>query len=97
MKYLPLLFLTNLCLASDYDLAIQKAGEAAYIQSGAQRVVKSVEEYGIRKAKKVGIERELFLGLFLYKTYRTQTITIPMSNNKRLHLRLNSVTIEVSL
>jgi hypothetical protein len=78
------------------EQAVNAALRAAYIQTGAQKVVAQSEDYGqillTNQLKRVGLEREMYLGLGFYKILKSRELTF---NNWRLTENAVYVTIHL--
>lgn len=69
---------TSYSVQHNYTQAVDKAKEAAYIQSGLSARVGEAKAMGEKAVKhfamKAGIEREFGASLYLYKCYRDQAV-----------------------
>lgn len=95
MKYLWLLLITTSVYATDYSTALDKAKEAAMIQSGVQANIDKLRGYGESKAKyyatSLGVDKELAFAIIGYKVYRDKGFSVPLSKTQRLTVHTDRV------
>lgn len=85
---------------SDYSTALDKAKDAAMIQSGVQDNIDQLRSYGESKAKyyatSLGIDKELALGIIGYKVYHDKGFSVPLSKTKRLTVHTDRVELKIN-
>lgn len=77
-----------------YDQAVDKSGDALFVQSGLESRFDMVKDYGNKEAHARGVDNYLGGVLFGYKTYRTKSVSIRLSSN-RISLSQNKVSVEI--
>ncbi len=92
------LAIANTSYADQYDLAKDKALEAALIQTGAKDFQNKLTHYFEIESKKyimkLGVDKPLALGLYCSKVYRDKHLIIPLSSNETLNLRPNEISVD---
>lgn len=83
------------------DVALDKAIEAAYIQTGLQGDVALFENYcsakGTLYVNRWGVAKPLAIGLFTYRTIKHKELALRINSNKKLKLTTNSIGVEWNL
>ena len=77
-----------------YDQAIDKSGDALFIQTGLESRMNMMKDYGSRKAEDLGVGEVLGASLFGLKTYRSKSVSFRLTGNK-VSLYQNKVTVEI--
>ena len=80
------LLLNTLCHADAYDLALSKAQEAAYIQSGAASFVNNIQDYTkkqtVSRLSEYNLQKEVGASLFLYSIIRNKQLTLHLQRKE---------------
>lgn len=75
-----------LLYADNSEVALEKAKEAALIQSGVQKFIDNLKNYGTKeihnKLIKFGVEKEIAGCLYTYKVIRDRSISFPISRKR---------------
>lgn len=82
------------CIASEYDTALAKAREAAYIQTGAQDLVNKVTIYAQKELEKKHVPVTSLL--YCYKTYTSKSLIL-RHKDKNLTLEPKSITASIKI
>jgi hypothetical protein len=89
-------FLTNSYAVPNYDAALAKAQEAAYIQSGLKnfenQFTKYMENESKKYVRKAKVEKELAVILFGYRFYKNPSYTFNFRKGRSLSLNTNSLS-----
>jgi hypothetical protein len=84
---------------TDYSEALDKAREAAMIQSGLQSKINDTRKWAEKEAylvaRKIGIEKEVGVCVYLFVVYRNRSIDLGVGNQKRLRLYQNKAEFEI--
>lgn len=100
MILLLLLSCASSAKATDYFPALDKAKDAALIQSGVQADIDKLKAYGEAKGKEIaydlGVEKPMFVGIFAYKVYRDKGVSFPLDKTKRLSIHTDRMELKVN-
>lgn len=77
-----------------YDQAVDKSGDALFIQTGLESKMNMMKDYGSKKAEDVGVGKVLGVGLFGLKTYRSKSVSFRLAGNK-VNLYQDKVIVEI--
>lgn len=82
-------------LSDDYNIALEKAREAALIQTGIQQKIDLTRQYAEKQAmiivKDIGIEKPIAACLFVYKVYKDKAISFKVADQQRIKLELRKI------
>lgn len=93
-------FLCGICstftsYCADYTIALEKAKEAALIQTGIQEKLDLSRRYAEKEAMKIvkdiGIEKPVAACVYLYKIYKDKAISFKVAKEQRIKLELNKI------
>ena len=77
----------------DYGDAIEHAKNAFLIQSGIQHNLDMTGNWAKEQVSKLGFDKEIGAGYFVYKAYKTQSINFPIGHDRRVGITTNSANI----
>lgn len=93
--FLHIMCNTLLVYGDDYTIALEKAKEAALIQTGIQEKIDLSKQYAEKQAmmvvKDIGIEKPVAACLFVYKVYRDRAISFRVADQQRIKLELTKI------
>jgi len=81
-------------LDKKYNQAVDKSGDALYIQSGLESRFDMVKEYGNKEAHARGIDTVLGPVLFSYRVYSAKSISFRVLGN-RVHLAKDRASVTI--
>ena len=86
--------------AADYGPALDKAKDAALIQTGIQGNIDKLKSYGEGQAKRyaynLGVEKELATLIVGYKIYHDKGVSFPVDHTKRLSIHTDRVELKIN-
>lgn len=92
--------LISAAYADNYGPALDKAKDAALIQTGIQANIDKAKAMGEAQAKKtaydLGVDKELGVGIVAYKIYKDKAISFPLDKTKHITIHEDRLELKIS-